>query len=166
MNPVDKIGRLLEDPLLASLTDPQQWWDRQAELEERLAGHFRERTTDAWLELLDADDVWCAPVLTLEQLVGHEGFRAIAMTQEVERGEALTADGRPLRLRTTRSPIRIDGERLTNPRPAPLLGQHDAAVWAEFLGAGPAGVEASPAPTRRAPAAEPALGELPAGGTR
>ena len=39
------------------------------------------------------------------------------MTQELHR------DG--LELTTTRSPIRIDGERLTNSRPAPRLGEHD-----------------------------------------
>jgi hypothetical protein len=39
------------------------------------------------------------------------------MTQQIQR------DG--LDLITTRSPIRIDGERLLNPRPAPRLGEHE-----------------------------------------
>ncbi len=134
MNPIDKIGRLLADPELAALDDPQVWWDRQGEIEERLATRFATRTTDAWLEVLDAADVWCAPVLTLEQLVEHDGFVAVAMTQQVERDATLTDDGRPLRLHTTRSPIRVDGERLTSARAAPKLGQHNADVWAEFLG--------------------------------
>jgi len=39
------------------------------------------------------------------------------MTQQLRRGG--------LDLTTTRSPIRIDGQRLTNSRPAPRLGEHD-----------------------------------------
>ncbi|MFI7063690.1 CaiB/BaiF CoA transferase family protein [Kribbella sp. NPDC050124] len=118
MNPVPVIGRLLELPEVAAMTDPQSWWDRQEEIEDLLSERLRTRTREEWLAVLDAEDVWCAPVLTLDELVGHDGFRAIAMTQQVRR------DG--LDLTTTRSPIRIDGERLTNPRPAPRLGEHDA----------------------------------------
>ena len=35
---------------------------------------LRSRTTDAWLDLLDAADVWCSPVLTLEELLVHDAF--------------------------------------------------------------------------------------------
>nr|WP_202892187.1 CaiB/BaiF CoA-transferase family protein [Kribbella shirazensis] len=117
MNPVPTIGRLLELPEVAAMTDPQSWWDRQEEIEELLSERLRTRTRAEWLAVLDAEDVWCAPVLTLDELVEHDGFRAIAMTQQVRR------DG--LELTTTRSPIRIDGERLTNPRPGPRLGEHE-----------------------------------------
>jgi crotonobetainyl-CoA:carnitine CoA-transferase CaiB-like acyl-CoA transferase len=117
MNPVPIIGRLLDLPEVAAMTDPQSWWDRQEEIEELLSARLRTRTRDEWLAVLDAEDVWCAPVLTLDELVAHDGFQAIAMTQELRR------DG--LELTTTRSPIRIDGERLTNSRPAPRLGEHN-----------------------------------------
>lgn len=90
MNPIDKIGALLEDPYLTGLTDPQAWWDAQAEIEELLAARFATRTTEEWLTLRDRVDVWCAPVLTLEQLVEHDGFAAIAMTQPVGRDAAVT----------------------------------------------------------------------------
>ena len=117
MSPVPTIGRLLHLPEIAAMTDPQSWWDRQEEIEASLSERLRTRSRDDWLAVLDAEDVWCAPVLSLEELVEHDGFRAIAMTQEIRReGLALT---------TTRSPIRIDGERLTSPRPAPRLGEHD-----------------------------------------
>ncbi|MDQ1555922.1 MAG: CoA:oxalate CoA-transferase, partial [Actinomycetota bacterium] len=62
-------------------------------------------------------------------LVDHEGFAAIAMTQEITRPGA---DGADVTLLTTRSPIRIDGQRLTSSAPAPRLGQHTEAVRAEF----------------------------------
>lgn len=129
MNPIDKIGGLLDDPYLSGLSDPKAWWDEKEKIEELLSARFATRTTDEWLAVLDAADVWCAPVLTLEQLVDHDGFAAIEMTQEVGRGGE---NGDDLRLRTTRSPIRVDGEILTDRRSAPTLGQHNDTVWAEL----------------------------------
>ena len=64
--------------------------------------------------------MWCAPVLTLEELISHEGFAAIAMTQQISGGD--------VSLTTTRSPIRVDGHRLTSERPGPRLGEHDDAL--------------------------------------
>jgi crotonobetainyl-CoA:carnitine CoA-transferase CaiB-like acyl-CoA transferase len=120
MNPVPTIGRLLDLHELVSMSDPSAWWERQEEIEELITGRLRTGTRDEWLAVLDAEDVWCAPVLTLEELVEHDGFRAIAMTQEIQR------DG--LSLTTTRSPIRVDGQVLTSSRPGPVLGEHDRDV--------------------------------------
>jgi crotonobetainyl-CoA:carnitine CoA-transferase CaiB-like acyl-CoA transferase len=35
-------------------------------------------------------------------------------------------------MRTTRCPIRIDGERLTSPLAAPRIGEHNQAIAEEF----------------------------------
>ncbi|MCL8025491.1 CaiB/BaiF CoA transferase family protein [Nocardioides bruguierae] len=120
MNPVPTIGRLLDLPALVSMSDPSAWWERQEEIEQLITERLRTSTRDHWLAVLDAEDVWCAPVLTLDELVEHPGFAAIAMTQQVAR------EG--LELTTTRSPIRVDGRVLRDPRPAPRLGEHDALL--------------------------------------
>lgn len=133
MNPVPRLGELLGIPDLTRLTDPDQWWTRQDEIERLLSERLSTASTEYWLSVLDVADIWCAPVLTLDQLVAHDGFSAIDMVQVVTRDAAHTADGRPLSLRTTRGPIRIDGHTLADPMPAPTLGQHNAAVRAEFL---------------------------------
>jgi crotonobetainyl-CoA:carnitine CoA-transferase CaiB-like acyl-CoA transferase len=130
MNPVDRIGELLGIAELAGMHDPDEWWTRQDQVAELLAAHFALQTTDHWLSILDPPDVWCAPVLTLEQLVAHDGFEAIAMTQQITREPLEGAS--PVSLMTTRSPLRIDGETLAGSRPAPRLGEHTAAVRAEF----------------------------------
>lgn len=135
MNPVPKIGSLLELPALTDFVDPKAWWERQEEIEALLAARFETQPTEHWLTILDAADVWCAPVLTLEQLVTHEGFRALQMTQHVVRDRSVTEDGTQLTLATTRSPIRIDGEILASSKPAPKLGQHNEDVKAEFFAA-------------------------------
>jgi crotonobetainyl-CoA:carnitine CoA-transferase CaiB-like acyl-CoA transferase len=131
MNPVTKIGALLGLPELEALVDPLSWWDDQERIEQALAARFATADTDHWLTVLDAADVWCAPVLTLEQLVEHEGFAAIAMTQSVTRETTNLGEG-PVTLTTTRSPIRIDGHVLRSAVPAPLLGQHNRSVRDEF----------------------------------
>lgn len=120
MNPVPELGRLLDLEWLTTLTDEADWWDQQEAIEEALAERLRTETTEHWLKILDAADVWCAPVLTLEQLIEHPGFAAARMTQQVDR------DG--LRLTTTRSPIRVDGRTLTSERAAPRLGEHNDLV--------------------------------------
>ncbi len=138
MNPVPKIGELLDLPELADLVDPQDAWDRQEWIEELLAERFATDSTDHWLQILDSADVWCAPVLTLEQLVAHDGFAALGMTQSVIR-TVTNSGGPPVSIATTRGPLRIDGHAIYNDRPAPLLGQHDAAIRAEFPPAPQAG---------------------------
>lgn len=124
MNPVDTLGGLLDLPEIAALTDPQLWWDRQEWIEEVLAKRLATASTAHWLSVLDAADIWCAPVLTLEELLRHDGFAAIKMVQTVERAS--------VRIRTTRSPIRIDGHILTAPSAAPRVGEHSDQIRAEF----------------------------------
>nr|WP_218870304.1 CaiB/BaiF CoA-transferase family protein [Herbiconiux flava] len=148
MNPIPKLGELLELPELTGMVDPQQAWDEQERIEALLAERFATGSTEHWLGILDAADVWCAPVLTLDELLDSEGFAAIRMTQEVERrGTTLT---------TTRSPLRVDGQILSSRKAAPLLGEDDERVRAEFPDTGRATVaEASGT-------AAPAAGRAPA----
>lgn len=129
MNPIPQLGALLEIPELVELTEPETWWEQRGHIETLIADRLRTRTTEAWLEVLDAADVWCAPLHTVDQLVEHEGFRAIDMVQTLQRDEA---DGTPTEVSTTRLPIRIDGERLWGDRAAPTLGADTAAVEAEL----------------------------------
>lgn len=124
MNPIPKLGALLELPVLEAMIDPQDAWDRQEEIEAVLAARFALGTTQSWLDILDAADVWCAPVLTLDELLRSDGFAAIRMTQEVTR--------RGTTISTTRSPLRIDGQVLTSDKAAPTLGEDDEKVRAEF----------------------------------
>ncbi len=85
MNPVTRLGELIDIPELVALTDPESWWTEQRHIEKLLTARLITASTADWLSLLEAADVWCAPVLTLEELVAHDGFRAIEMTQTVIR---------------------------------------------------------------------------------
>nr|WP_221634432.1 CoA transferase [Nocardioides luti] len=118
---VDDLGRLVGSDTLAAIDDPERWWSERASIERELAAVLATRSTAAWLDVLDPAGVWCAPVLTLDAMLEHEAFAAIGMTQEVERPDP--AGGDPVRLTTTRSPIRLDGQVLRNRKAAPRLGE-------------------------------------------
>lgn len=129
MNPVPRLGEILGVDLSA-FADPATWWSARETIEELLAAHLATGSTGHWLGLLDAADIWAAPVLTLAQLVEHEGFAALRMTQSTVRpGEG----GEDTVLKTTRSPLRIDGEILTSDQGAPRLGEHSDHVRSHYL---------------------------------
>ncbi len=124
MNPLPRLGALLEIPELERLTRPDDGWTHRDTAEAHLSERLKQNSTAHWLAILDAADVWCAPVLTLDELVESEGFAAIDMTQTVVRGG--------IAITTTRSPIRVDGERLTSTKAAPKLGEDSLSVQSEF----------------------------------
>jgi CoA:oxalate CoA-transferase len=131
MTSVPDLGRLIGLRALEAYAEPETWWTEQATITALLAAHLLTQPTAHWLEILDAADVWCAPVLNLSELVLHEGFKAIDMAQAVER---TALDGEELvTIYTTRSPLRFDGTPIKNATGAPHLGEHTQALRREFL---------------------------------
>ncbi len=131
MTSVPDLGRLIGLPDLERYVDPATWWTAQTEITRSLADHLRPQSTQHWLDILDSADVWCAPVLTLPELVGHEGFAALQMSQTVSRRNQTDTDD--VVISTTRSPIRIDGQALAARTGAPRVGQHTDAIRSEYL---------------------------------
>jgi CoA:oxalate CoA-transferase len=125
MGSVPRLGELLALPALAAFADPATWFSRRDEIKRLLADHLRTRPTRHWLARLEPADYWCAEVLTWPQLWQTDAFRDLQFVQEVVRDDGPA-------LRTTRCPITIDGERYTARRGAPRVGQHTAAIQAEF----------------------------------
>lgn len=129
MGSVARLGELLECPALTTYTDPASLFDQRDEIKSVLVDHLKRETTGHWLARLEPADVWCSDVLTWDRLFAHEAFQALRMIQNV--------DGRPgsassLAMRTTRCPIRIDGELLTSSVAAPRIGEHTRAIADEF----------------------------------
>ena len=84
MNPIPKIGELLGIDF-STYADPETWWSHQEEIMRILTEKLAIGSTEHWLAILDSADVWCAPVLTLTELVEHDGFRELDMMQETKR---------------------------------------------------------------------------------
>jgi CoA:oxalate CoA-transferase len=125
MGPVAPLAALLECPALLEYSDPKTQFDKRDEIKRILVEHLRTRTTAHWLSILEPADIWCSDVFTWKRLLEHEAFLALDFVQEISRGEGVS-------LRTTRCPIRIDGEVFKSSKGAPVLGQHTSSILAEL----------------------------------
>ncbi|RIA43792.1 crotonobetainyl-CoA:carnitine CoA-transferase CaiB-like acyl-CoA transferase [Hephaestia caeni] len=114
MMPLDRLA-----PLLGLDLSGDPFADRDA-IKARIAGRIVQRTTDDWMAVLRAHDIWCAPVLDWPALLASDAFARLGMLQETD---VVT---------TTRPPLRIDGARASNPAGAPAIDQHGAAIRREF----------------------------------
>lgn len=68
---VERLG-LVDDVDLARQMDPTTW----PEMRERLTTLFKTKTRDEWCELLEGTDVCFAPVLTMDETIGHPHIQA------------------------------------------------------------------------------------------
>ena len=125
MQPVLRLGELLGCESLLCYTDPDSLFDKRDEIKGILVEHLKQRSTAHWLGILEPADVWCADVFNWNRLFEHEGFKALGMVQSVGGGTARE-------MRTTRCPIRINGELMLSGRAAPRIGEHNAEIVAEL----------------------------------
>jgi CoA:oxalate CoA-transferase len=125
MGSIVRLGELLECPALTTYTDPASLFDQRDEIKSILVQHLKHHPTQHWLSILEPADVWCADVLTWERLFAHDAFKALDMVQTVDSRSSAV-------MRTTRCPIRIDGELLTSPLAAPRIGEHNDTLAREF----------------------------------
>lgn len=125
MGSVTELGKLLECAALERYTDPQTWFSMRDEIKCIIAEHLQLKTTSEWLNVLEPAGYGCAPVLTWERLLDHEGFQALNMIQEVYR-----ANGVPLT--TTRCPIRIGGKIFNSTKGSPKIGEDNEKILDEI----------------------------------
>ena len=129
MGSILRLGELLNCAALGAYTDPASLFDKRDEIKSVLVQHLKQETTEHWLSILEPADVWCSDVLTWDRLFAHEAFEALGMIQNVV-GRAGSSNHSVMR--TTRCPIRIDGEPLTSSTPAPRIGEHNRSIAEEF----------------------------------
>jgi len=129
MGEIPVLGDILGLGALEAYQDPETWWTKQSEITALITSHLKHKPTEHWLDLLDAKDVWCAPVLTLDELVEHDGFKSMDMAQKITRA---TPEGN-LDLWTTRAPMRFDGITLKNSTGAPRIGEHNSKIEQELI---------------------------------
>jgi crotonobetainyl-CoA:carnitine CoA-transferase CaiB-like acyl-CoA transferase len=125
MTHLPTLGKLLDLPALLEISDPADGFRCRDEIKQVIARRLKLRTTEHWLEILNAADIWCAEVLDWPKLCASEAFRQLEMLQTL-------TDGRGIEILTTRLPIRLDGGLLTSQRIAPRVGQHTETIQKEF----------------------------------
>ena len=67
---------------LEPYTDPAGWSLQRDEIKSILVHHLKEQTTDYWMSILEPADIWCARVMTWDELMDSEGFRLLDMVQD------------------------------------------------------------------------------------
>lgn len=126
MTPIPRLVDLLElDALAPYRDDPSSWFTARDAIKAIIADRIATRTIDEWLAILEPADIWCAKVLDWNELLDSEGFKALDMLQTVTREDGVS-------ILTTRSPLRVDGKRPAAAAAAPRIGEHSAAIRAEF----------------------------------
>jgi crotonobetainyl-CoA:carnitine CoA-transferase CaiB-like acyl-CoA transferase len=125
MGAVPTLGQLLGCRPLLEFTDKKTWFTRRDEIKSILRDHLKNQTTSHWLGILEPADIWCAEVMSWQQLRATDGYRALDMEQTIR-----CPQGTPLP--TLRCPIRIDGEIYKSAKGAPSIGQDTANISAEF----------------------------------
>lgn len=120
-------------PVLASLLQcdallafPENKFTLRDDIKNILADHLQTQETQFWLDILEPADIWCAGVLNYQQLFVEDGFKVLNFTQQVEMLDGYT-------YKTTRCPIKIDGEYLTSGKGSPKLGQDNEKIIKEFI---------------------------------
>lgn len=101
---------------------------RVAYAKERLdqtASVLKSETTETWLARLDAEQVPCAPILPLSEVIRHPQIKANELLFETDHPVAG-------RIRQARAAAQFDATPTTLERPAPTKGQHTEEILAEL----------------------------------
>ncbi|KFL25847.1 acyl-CoA transferase [Devosia sp. 17-2-E-8] len=126
MTPIAKLADLFQLAALDPYRDkPKSWFSDRDAIKRIIADHVASQSTDHWLKILEPADIWCAKVLTWDELMQTEGFKTLDMLQTVTREDNVS-------ITTTRAPLRINGMRPKTSRAAPLIGEQSEKIRAEF----------------------------------
>lgn len=125
MTPIPRLGELLGNELLLRYMEPESWFSRRDEIKQILAEQLKTQPTSYWLDILEPAGIWCAEVYTWPRLLEHPAFQALDMIQEARRSQRVS-------FKTTRCPIRIDGQVFKSGKGAPRVGENTAELIEEF----------------------------------
>lgn len=124
-NPLPKLAPLLGLPELEQYPANMDAWLNKERICEIIRPVMLHKTTQVWLDLLLAADIWCAPVKTLEEVEHDPQVQHLGMIQELEHPTAGT-------LKVVRHPVFYSGHEPTIRRAPPLVGEHTDEVLAEL----------------------------------
>lgn len=125
MGSVVQLGDLLNCEKLLSFRDSESWYNSRDEIKGYLVDHLKTGTTKDWLDRLEPAGYWCSPVYNMKEIMNHDLMETVDMVQEVNRPNGM-------KLKTTRCPIRVNGDKLFNTLAAPSLGANTESIKDEF----------------------------------
>jgi CoA:oxalate CoA-transferase len=104
--------------------------DHVDELRELLEARLADKTADEWMEILQAEDIPCGPINTIDKLFENPQLAARNMLVEVDQpgiGKVSVA-GNPIKYSTVPAEEEIPHD------PAPSVGQHTREILVDLLG--------------------------------
>lgn len=124
MNPWENLVAALGDPTLARFSDPQERFDRRDEIYELIQAILLGRTTDAWLEIMLALDLWVARAQPQDE---------VERDPQVVQQRLFTAVRHPTagELKVTNVALTLEGTPASIRRPPPLVGEHGRELLSE-----------------------------------
>lgn len=125
MGSITWLGELIGCKKLQEYTDESEWFTKRDEIKRILADHLLSKNTQEWLDVLEPADFWAAKVNTIKEVVEDPELNYCDMIQDIERKNGIS-------LKTTRSPLRINGEKLFAKKGAPSLGEDTDSINKEF----------------------------------
>jgi crotonobetainyl-CoA:carnitine CoA-transferase CaiB-like acyl-CoA transferase len=128
MNPIDKLARLVSIEGYEDHPESQIMEGRD-EVRADFQKGFLHKTTQEWLDILLAEDIWCAPVNDFAAVETDPQVRENEMIVEWEHPKAGTVRGVGIPVKFSDTPGEIR-------RHAPLLGEHTEEILREFAGYG------------------------------
>lgn len=100
-------------------------FDHRDEIKSKLSDHFKTNSSAHWLNLLEAKGYWCSPVLDYTGLTKEEAYKVLNIEQIVSRPNGVS-------VKTTRCPIRLNGNKIKSSKAAPALGNANEYLIQEF----------------------------------
>ena len=119
MESLEYLTKTLQIPQIKPLI--QDGFTHRAAIMEAIAGALKKQNTADWLAIFEPADIWCAAVQDYHAFTAHEGYKVMQLEQEIK-----FADGK--KLKTTRCPIRIDGQIFGSTLPGPEVGAHNQFI--------------------------------------
>jgi crotonobetainyl-CoA:carnitine CoA-transferase CaiB-like acyl-CoA transferase len=126
MNPVNQLARLIGVEGYEQI-DSQNQMEGRDDIRRAFASAFETRTTSEWLDILLAEDIWCAPLYTFMDVENDPQVAENKMIVSYEHSTAGT-------IRTLGIPVKFSGTPGEIRRPAPLLGEHGEEILREIGG--------------------------------
>jgi crotonobetainyl-CoA:carnitine CoA-transferase CaiB-like acyl-CoA transferase len=125
MNSLRVLGELLDLPDVALYEGhPQGAFADRDIIKRRLEERLLTRTTNEWLELMTARDIWCAPVKDFEAIFNDPQVAAAEIVATVEHPNIGP-------LKVIRAPITLSETPATIRRPSPKVGEHNQEILRE-----------------------------------
>lgn len=124
MIPIEDLNRVLKITALEAFNQSMVFSHRDT-IKAIIADKIITRSTSFWTEQLGAEGLWATDVKSWKTLYHEDGFKQAKIIQEI-----MLSNGSSFK--TTRCPIRINGELLINRKSAPSLGAHTALIKEEF----------------------------------